>query len=136
MYWISYAKTRTCIIAPGRSFVQWSPKQLITKSTELHKQNVSLGYIQRVPLLMSSTEENAQDINKLLDILALSVILIWFQQDAEEAYIPLKVFQTKTKKGIPFLYWQEFFITNHEERLNAVVRHICLSISTEFYCVI
>lgn len=71
---------------------------------------------------MSSTEENAKDINKQLDILALSVI--WFQQDAERAYIPLIVFQIKMKKGIPFLYWQEFFITNHEERLNAVVRHI------------
>lgn len=25
----------TCIIAPGRSFIQWSPKQLITRSREL-----------------------------------------------------------------------------------------------------
>lgn len=100
MYWISYTKTHTCIIAPGRSFVQCSPKQLITKSTELHKQNMSLGYIQRVPLLMSSTEENAQDINKLLDILALSVI--WFQQDAEKAYIPLIVFLEKNEKRYTF----------------------------------
>ena len=31
-------EVHTCIMAPGRSFVQWSPKQLITKSTELHSQ--------------------------------------------------------------------------------------------------